>query len=93
MIKHKDNKLPIQEIDWEFIKEMMEVMLVNKSKYPPENWKQKMDNPKELLYAAQRHLLEVLCGSEIDEEDGKKHITKIALNLMMYNHQLEKFPF
>lgn len=93
MIKETQGKLPVQEIDWEFIKEMMEVMLVNKSKYPPENWKQKMDNPKELLYAAQRHFLELLVDNPIDSEDGYKHSLKVCLNLMMYNYQLEKFPF
>lgn len=96
MIKETQGKLPIQEIDWEFIKEMLATMSRNKDKYPSENWKEKMDNPKELINAAQRHLLEILTDKETDKEDGSLHCVKVALNCMMYYHQinnLDKMPF
>lgn len=88
MIKHNEGKLPVEEINWYFIKEMMRGMQVNKLKYPPQNWKQPMDNPDELLYAAQRHLLEILCGNLIDEEDGIEHSVKVANNMAMYHYQM-----
>lgn len=89
MIKETQGKLPIQEIDWEFVKEMLITMNKNKGKYPDENWKRRMDKPIELIYAAQRHLLEVLTDEEIDSEDNSYHIVKVALNCMMYYHQLK----
>lgn len=87
-IKFSEGKLPIQEIDWNFIIEMLEVMQYNKSKYPPENWKKKMDKPEELLHAATRHLLQVLTGNLIDIS-GHSHLPMIALNCMMYAYQLK----
>lgn len=89
MIKHKEGKLPVEEINWEFIKAMMEGMQANKHKYPPQNWKNPMDNPNDLLYAATRHILEMLCGNLIDKEDGIRHSVKVANNMAMFDYQTQ----
>ena len=90
-LKQSEGKLMVQELYWPFIEQMARVMTINKEKYPPKNYMRPMDK-EELLAAAQRHMLSMWLGEEIDPTDGQPHSVKVATNMMMYYCQVKLYP-
>lgn len=85
-IKETSNKLNY-ELDWNFIEEMAKRMSKNKDKYPPYNWKLKMDI-ESLKQALLRHTLEVMKGNFEDNNEPFGHLAAIALNAHFLFYQL-----
>lgn len=85
-IKEVNNKLNY-ELDWNFIEAMAKRMSKNKNKYPPYNWKRKMDI-ESLKQALFRHVIKVMNG-DYNDEGTNDHFEAIALNAMFIKYQLE----
>ncbi len=79
-IKEEEGKLEY-EIDWEFVEGMAKRMSLNKGKYPPYNWKSKIEIGK-LKAALTRHFVEIMKGNYDDEQD-MGHFYALACNAMM----------
>lgn len=84
--KETEGKLLVYELDSRFIQDMAKVMTENKTKYPRGNQYNPIDKIK-LFEAMERHLLKVKehyqYGTNIIDDDGCSHLTKIATNCMM----------
>lgn len=93
-MKEKDGKLLMYEVDSRFIQDMGKVMSKNKDKYPRGNHYKPIDKIF-LLEAMERHLLKVKehfqYGTDLIDDDGCSHLTKIACNSMMLQIQLDKY--
>ena len=87
-IKETENKVNYEELDWDYIDNMAERMSKNLAKYPPNNWKKKMEI-KELAKSAIRHARKILQEIDGDEETLQEHSTALGCNGMMINYQLK----
>lgn len=86
-LKESKGKLSY-ELEWEFIERMAKRMELNKSKYPPYNWKHNKIEVSKLKEALSRHFIEVQKGNY--EDDGEYgHIVALACNAMMLIEQLK----
>ena len=86
-LKETEGKLEY-ELDFTFVTAMAERMATNKGKYPPFNWKKKMDTSK-LKQSLLRHVLSIM--EDIYKDDNREygHIEAAACNLMMILYQLK----
>ena len=87
-IKEEQGKLNY-EINWEFIENVAKRMSLNKDKYPPFNWQQKIDEEK-LKQALTRHFIEIMKGNYSDEQHFG-HLYAIVCNAMMLEYQIKNF--
>ena len=76
-IKHSEEKISYQEIDFDFIDLMAKNMSKNKDKYPPFNWQKKVPK-EELIDAILRHTRKVKQPVDGDIEDVEQHLVSIA---------------
>jgi len=86
--KETKNKTQYKELDWDYIDGMSNRMSGNREKYPPENWKKRMDI-KELAESAMRHARKILQEIDNDPETLKDHAVALGCNGMMINYQLK----
>lgn len=86
-LKESDDKVPMEELDWDYVDSMAYRMQEN-DKYPTENWKKKMD-VKKLAASAMRHARAILQPSEYDTESQQDHAVALGCNGMMINYQLK----
>jgi hypothetical protein len=67
-------------LDYETIREMVQVLTVGAEKYGDINY-QRVD-PKRYQDALMRHIVAMIAGEENDPEDGKSHASHAMANLM-----------
>lgn len=86
-IKESEGKLNY-ELDWEFITQMAEKMSLNKTKYPPYNWKKEIDIEllKQSLF---RHVISIMKHNYKDDDREFGHLESAALNCMMICYQIK----
>ena len=87
-------------LDYESLLPAVNVMTFGATKYARENWKLPVDDPKQHLQSAMRHLIAMIQGQEIDfdsncedckrgsckSHSGERHSGHIICNMMMYNY-------
>ncbi len=85
--KEKEGKISYKEIYIPFIDSIAKRMNENKSKYPENNYLNKIDID-DLLDALQRHLNKIRCNYENDTETKEEHLAAIGANAMMILAQI-----
>lgn len=80
------------EIDWEFITLLAERMQKGKEKYGAYSWHgpTNVDDLKQALF---RHVLEIMKGNYMDDDQLHGHIGAATANLMMIYYQIKKQQF
>ena len=81
-------KLPVEELQPDFLLGMAEVVQNGNEKYEPGDWK-KNRTPKSLLASVFRHLLSLLKGEHVDSESGLPHSHHIAINMMYFQYLID----
>ena len=87
-IKETENKIDYSEINWEWIDGIAKRMNANKSKYPKDNFKQKIDI-KLLEQSLFRHIRKMLSEDINDPESYMDHIYAVGCNVMMIHEQIK----
>ncbi|MCK9370558.1 DUF5664 domain-containing protein [Candidatus Dojkabacteria bacterium] len=80
-------KLPLDELDPQFLEEMFAVISYGQKKYARMNW-MKGAPATQYFGCIMRHLLKWYKGEDIDEESGCTHLGHIACNIMMCMYSL-----
>jgi len=82
-LRFNKGKLQWGLVHWESLKPLVQVLMFGANKYAPHNWKKGLDRT-ELLESAQRHLIALFNGEEIDEESKLPHAGHVMCNMMFY---------
>lgn len=85
----RDNggKLEWDQVDFESLEPLVEVLMFGETKYSRDNWK-KGQLITELLGSLFRHIIAFQKGEDLDSESGKSHIGHAMCNLMFIQYVL-----
>jgi len=85
--RHNKGKLEWDQIDFESLEPLVEVLMFGETKYSRDNWK-KGQLITELLGSLFRHIIAFQKGEDLDSESGKSHIGHAMCNLMFIQYVL-----
>jgi len=85
--RHNKGKLEWDQIDFESLEPLVEVLMFGETKYSRDNWK-KGQLITELLGSLFRHVIAFQKGEDLDSESGKSHIGHAMCNLMFIQYVL-----
>lgn len=88
-IRFNEGKVQWSLLDFKAFETVVRVLEFGKNKYGAENWKLSFDR-NALLESAQRHLVELFSGNELDSETGLPHAAHVISNMMFYIHHFNK---
>ena len=86
-VKEKEEKL-VYDIDFGYVKGMVERMQMNRNKYPVGNW-QKEISVEDLKQAMFRHIIDIMMNNYHDEQNYG-HLFAVGCNAFMILEQLKK---
>lgn len=84
-LRFNEGKRKWSYVDFKALEPMVQVLEFGAKKYAPFNWMKGLDKT-EILESAQRHLIAMFAGEEIDPESGLPHIGHLLCNGMFYSH-------
>ncbi len=85
--RHNKGKMAWDQIDFESLEPLVEVLMFGETKYSRDNWK-KGQLITELLGSLFRHIIAFQKGEDLDSESGKSHIGHAMCNLMFIQYVL-----
>jgi len=85
--RHNKGKMEWDQIDFESLEPLVEVLMFGETKYSRDNWK-KGQLITELLGSLFRHIIAFQKGEDLDSESGKSHIGHAMCNLMFIQYVL-----
>lgn len=88
-LRYDEGKTDWTLLDFPSIEPAVKVMTYGAKKYERDNWKNKLDDPRQHLRCAMRHLISIIQGQETDPESGERHSGHVICNMMMYNYHTQ----
>lgn len=79
--KFDDQKLPVQLVDADFVKDVAKVLALGAQKYGENNWRGGLKWSR-TYGATLRHLYAWFKGEDKDQESGLSHLAHAACNIM-----------
>lgn len=87
-LRYNTGKSQWSLVDFESLKDMVEVLEFGANKYEAHNWKKGHYTTK-LCESLMRHLFAFLGGEDVDPESGCSHIGHIQCNAMFLAHSMK----